>query len=56
MGEAEEAVYDQNENEEEYESSGGETDDEEEEMVFSCPWCHRMFDTKAEVVSGCANK
>ena len=55
VGEAEEAVYDQNENEEEYESSGGETDDDEEEMVFS-PWCHRMFDTKAEVVSGCANK
>ena len=59
VGEAEEAVCDQNENEEEYESSGGETDDDEEEMVFSCPWCHRMFDTKAEVVehvSGCANK
>ena len=59
VGVEEDLNLNQMEEEEEYESSGGETDDDEEEMVYSCPWCHRMFDTKPEVVehvSGCSKK
>ena len=56
----EENEYDEeNDNMEDEESSDEETDDEEDEMVFSCPWCHRMYDTRAEVVlhiAGCSSK
>ena len=52
------SMEEENEDEdmEDDESSDEETDDMEDEMVYSCPWCNRMFTTKAEVlvnIAGC---
>ena len=33
----------------ENETSDSETDDNEDDLVFSCPWCLRYYETKEEV-------
>ena len=45
--------HDENNDEEtddmENETSDSETDDNEDDLVFSCPWCLRYYETKEEV-------
>ena len=43
----EEEVGDENDNQ--MDTSDSETDDDEEDMVFSCPWCLRYYETREEV-------
>lgn len=43
----EEEEVDENDND--IETSDSETDDSGDEMVFSCPWCLRYYETRDEV-------
>ena len=45
--EEDEGAADENDND--MDSSDSETDDSEDEMVFSCPWCLRYYETREEV-------